>query len=69
MKKIKTILKKIKDKIKKINYDRWSEILTIIIEIMFVIALIVIYFNIQDLYTKYNELNFKLYEIKRGIND
>lgn len=69
MKKIKEMLKKSKDKIKKINYDRWSEILTIIIEIMFVISLIILHFKLQDLYTKYNELNFKLYEIKRGIND
>ena len=66
---MKKILEKLKDKSNKINYDRGAEILTIIIEIMFLILIIFIYFKIDDLYNKYNELNFKLYEIKRGIND
>ena len=49
------------------KYDKWAERLTIIIEIMFLISILVIYFKLQDLYNKYHELNFKLYEIKEEI--
>ena len=52
---------------KKINYDKWAERLTIIIEIMFLISILFIYFKLQDLYDKYNHIKVDVYEIKEEI--
>ena len=52
---------------KKINYNRWAEILTIAIEIMFLISIALIFFKLQDLYDKYNHIKVDVYEIKEEI--
>jgi hypothetical protein len=51
----------------KINYNKWAEILTLVIEIMFLLSILLIYFKLQDLYDKYNHIKADVYEIKEEI--
>jgi hypothetical protein len=51
----------------KINYNKWAERLTIIIEVMFLLSILLIYFKLQDLYDKYNHIKVDVYEIREEI--
>lgn len=52
----------------KINYTKLTFITQVLIEILIISTLLIIYFKLNDLYNKYHELNFKLYEQKERID-
>ena len=53
---------------KKINYERLTFITQIIIETLIITTLLIIYFKLDDLYTKYNKLDFEIHEQKERID-